>query len=215
MRPFTSLVVFTVAGALGAALALSPAHATQPTLYFSPGDTGQDPLTPPPLAPNGTRTLYLYLKPGPVTSAGGCNASTCGGSGVGDETCGVNFEVRVNGDLELTTFTSPFGQVSSKLDDTDGNTIEEIARVAIVTTNPPICAVQSTKVGTLTLTSGPAGGTVSLTKLQTADADLELKNGAPRDLAFVPEPGASLQLAAGATALAGLALRRARRGGAR
>jgi hypothetical protein len=216
----TSLFLCRAAlGALGALLALAqaPAHASQPALFHSPGDTGQDPGTlVPPLQPGGSHTLYLYLHPGSVASSGGCNASTCGGSGTGDETCGLNFEVLVDGDLELTGFSSSFGQLSSMLDDVDDNGVDETLRVAIVTTNPPICAQQATRLGTLTLTSGTAGGTVELKKLETADADLELKSGvAPRDLAFIPEPGAWQQLAAGAVALAALARRRARRGGVR
>ncbi|HEX5068441.1 MAG TPA: hypothetical protein VFY49_20130 [Myxococcota bacterium] len=54
-----------------------------------------------------------------------------------------------------------------------------------------------------------------LSKLQTVDASLDLMDGGPRPLAFLPEPGSSSQLAAGALALAWLARRHARRGGVR
>lgn len=215
MTCITRWVSRAALAALAAALAAGPASASIPTLFHSPSDTGQDPgALVPPLAPNGTRTLYLYLNPGNVVSAGGCNPGTCGGGGLGDETCGLNFEIRADGDLDLTSFTSSFGQISSMLADENGDNRKDVLRVALVTTNPPMCAV-STRIGTLTLASGPVGGNVSLSKLQTVDASLDLQNGAPRNIGFVPEPGALLQLGVGATALAWLARMRARRGGMR
>jgi hypothetical protein len=89
-----------------------------------------------------------------------------------------------------------------------------VLKIALVTTASPRPSGPSV-LGTVSISSGPAGGAVQLRKLQTVDASLDLMDGGPRPLAFVPEPGFGSGLAAGAIALAWLARRRARRGGVR
>jgi len=87
-------------------------------------------------------------------------------------------------------------------------------RIAIVTTASPLSPVP-VLLGTLQVQSGTNGGAVLLSRLQTVDASLDLMNGAPRPLAFLPEPGFGSGLVASALALALLARRHARRGGVR
>jgi len=196
---------------LFAALAVAPAQASQPTLFHSPSDNGVDPgALVPPLQPNGTRTLYLYLRPGGVATDNDgqlCNGGAGGLGGNGDETCGVHFEIRVDGDLSILSFTPQVGQVSSRIE--PGS---RTLRTALVTTAPPLSA-GTTRLGTLTIQAGPVGGTAQLSKLDTVDADLDLQTGAPRTIAFVPEPAFALQLAAGICALSLLSRHRSPRRG--
>jgi len=201
------LAIWTTAVLVWAALVASAATAA-PKLYHSPGDTGIAPADTPSLPLGGTPVLYLYLDPGSVpTSNGGtpCNGGIGGMGGNGDETCGVNFEVRVSGDLSIMNFNpDSIGMEEFTL---TGDTL----KVAIVTTNPHLSAVP-TRVGTMQIdTSGPQGGTGNLVMLQTVDADLELKTGAPDELFTVPEPGFLSLLLPGAGLLAFLARARIRR----
>jgi hypothetical protein len=186
------------------------AQASTPRLFHSPGDTGNDPGTlVPPLGPNATRVLNLWLDPGNVFSP--CGPSTCGSTANGDVTCGVHFEIEVGEDLTILplpnslTLESQFDQTSARI---DGKKL----RVAIVTTADPICAAP-TRLGSLAILSGPVGGTVTLSKLETVDASLDLQTGGARDIAFIPEPSLALQLAAGVSALTLLSRQRSKRSG--
>jgi len=192
---------------LGIALALCApgAGASTPTMFQSNGPPYADVV---PSYPPGSRTLGLVLNPGGVANTSGTICAT----GNGDNVCGLYFEIAVDGDLTIASESSftPLvsGQISKKV---IGN---KTLRVAIVTTGSPLSPAAA-PLGNLAVTSGPVGGAVTLRKLQTVDASLDLMTGSPRALAFVPEPGAVLQLGAGIAALAGLARRRSRRGGVR
>jgi hypothetical protein len=201
------IALLTARAALGVALALpaAGAHASTPTMFQSNGAPFVDVV---PSYPPGSRLLGLVLNPGGVNNTSGTICS----NGNGDNVCGLYFEIAVDGDLTIASESSftPLvsGQVSKKV---IGN---KTLRVAIVTTGSPLSS-GAAPLGNLAITSGPIGGAVTLRKLQTVDASLDLMTGSPRALAFVPEPGACLQLGAGIGALAALARRRARRGGVR
>ena len=188
--------------AITLALCASGARASTPTMFQNDAQPYVDRV---PSYPPGSRTLGLVLNPGGVANTSG----TICQSGNGDNVCGLYFEITVDGDLTIASESSftPLvsGQISKKV--IGGKTL----RVAIVTTGSPL-QPGAAALGNLAVTSGPVGGRVTLQKLQTVDASLDLMTGSPRALAFIPEPGACLQLAAGVLALAGLARRRARGG---
>ena len=205
MKRWVALLSARAVLAIALALCASGARASTPTMFQSDGAPYVDRV---PSYPAGSRTLGLVLNPGGVANTSGTICST----GNGDNVCGLYFEIAVDGDLTIASESSftPLvsGQMSKKVID------NKTLRVAIVTTGSPL-SPSAAPLGTLAITSGPVGGAVTLRKLQTVDASLDLMTGAPRALAFVPEPGACLQLGAGVAALAALAHRRARRGGAR
>src|SRR5262245_18887826 len=89
-----------------------------------------------------------------------------------------------------------------------------VLRIALVATSSPL-PTGPTRLASVAVSSGPRGGTIEVRKLQTVDANLELKPGDLRRLAAIPEPGFGSGLAACAAALAMLACRHARRGGVR
>ncbi|HVH19801.1 MAG TPA: hypothetical protein VNF72_15995 [Myxococcota bacterium] len=188
-------------------LVAAGAQASIPTLYHP--QTGLvDPGAVVPSYPAAARTLNLVLHPGAIPNTSG----TVCDSGNGDNACGLYVEIDVGGDLTIagpSSFTSFIsGQMSSNV---VGN---KKLRIAIVTTASPLSPVP-VLLGTLQVQSGTNGGAVLLSRLQTVDASLDLMNGAPRPLAFLPEPGFGSGLVASALALALLARRHARRGGVR
>lgn len=195
--------------ALAAWLGLLCAASAQadPTLFAS------IPLITPgavvPLGLNGETTLTLVLDPGGVENSTGTLCET----GNGDNVCGLFVEFKVVGDGDLTLSAAGFtslvpGQLSKHAPNA------QTLRVAIVTTGQPLSHLKL-PLGTLAVTSGPRGGTLEVSALQTVDASLDLRTGAvPRAIA-VPEPGFALGLASGVTALGLLSRRRAQRGGVR
>ena len=207
MRRSTLRVALPAAAA--ALLFASSAQASVPTLFHT--DSGPPFVDPgsfvPPYPPGGTRTLNLVLNPGGVANTSGTICDT----GNGDNVCGVFVEIKVDGDLTVsdTGYTSLVsGQMSKHAPD------PKTLRVALVTTSSPL-PPGPILLGTLTVTSGPAGGTVRLSTLHTVDASLDLMSGAPRTLAYLPEPGFGLGIGAGAAALGLLGRRRSTRGGVR
>lgn len=190
-----------------ALLAASGAQASIPTLYH-PKVGLADPGALVPAYPPASRTLNLVLNPGSINNSSG----TICDSGNGDNVCGLYVEIDVGGDLTIASANSFTPSISGQL---SANVVgNKKLRVAIVTTASPL-APAPIQLGTLQVLSGANGGAVLLTKVQTVDASLDLMSGAPHALAFLPEPGAVSQLAAGAAALALLARRHARRGGVR
>jgi len=215
--------VFALSSAALAAATLllaSSAHAQCPGTPKNPVSSGAYPTLfhtdqGPPYVDHGTvtyiqpaaRTLNLVLNPGTVANTSG----TICGTGNGDNVCGLMLDISVDGDLTLseTGYTSLIsGQLSKH-----ALTSQRLC-VAIVTTGSPL-PPGPTLLGTLSVGSGPHGGAVKVSALQTVDANLDLKTAAPRALAFIPEPEFGAGLAAGLLALALLERRRARQGGVR
>ena len=189
---------------LSGVLVVAPALASTPTLYHSTNGVDPNPQIPV-LAPNGIHTLSLYLMPGGVDTMNGgaiCNDGAGGLGGDGDETCGVHFEILVDGDLEILSFAPSVGQASSMIAP-DGKKLT----AALVTTSAPL-SQNATLLGTLSLDSGPVGGAAEVAMLETVDANLDLQTGSPRDIVYVPEPRLLLLLAGGLCALVPLARRR-------
>jgi hypothetical protein len=192
-----------------ALLVASGAQASIPTLYH-PLVGNSDPLGVVATYQPGPRTLNLVLHPGGIANTSG----TVCDNGNGDNVCGLYVEIEVGGDLTIasaSSFTlSPTLSAQMSANVVNNKTL----RLALVTTSSPL-APGPLPLGTLQIASGPGGGAVHVHKLQTVDASLDLMKGGPRPLAFIPEPAFSLQVAAGAAALAWLARSRARRGGVR
>ena len=145
LRATTWRAAVAIAGLLAVLLTARPADAA-PTVYHSPGDTGEDPGQDPPHLPTGSpRTVYLYLDPGPnaTTNQGSlCNAGAGGVGGNGDETCGLHFRIEVSGDLSILGFTPQVGSATSKI---TGSQLT----AAVVTTAQPL-PPGPTRIGTCT-----------------------------------------------------------------
>jgi hypothetical protein len=210
-RAASALAGVAAALAFAAPVAADPAA---PGLFFSRISAGADPgadsgACESPLA-GATHTLPLYLNPGSQATANQNELCDPDATSPGDEACGFEFEIRVDGDLSIASFTPEpaLGTVSQ-------NNLGTSLRVAALTTaNPLLTGPQ--RVGTLVVTSGPGGGHVKAAMLKTVDADLDLRCFTPdSEIVYVPEPGMGWLLCSGVAGLAALQRLRARRGGLR
>lgn len=189
---------------LWAAIVVAGAASSDPAVYYTDDVLGDDPGAVTQTFPIGSsETLPLWLNAGatPTSNHGGmanyiCNRDPTGvppiPGGNGDETCGFHVKVNASGDLSMTSFSANTSLGEFRHLIKPGGKILEIVVSSIA--NP--LAIGPNLIGTLDVsTAGPIGGAISVVRLETVDADLELKHGVLRDLAYVPEP--SLQTVVG------------------
>jgi hypothetical protein len=189
MKTIFSLVLLALVLGLG-----QTAAGGEPTVYHS--SNGVDSGRPAYLGTTSNETIKLYVSAGSIESNGGTTACD---DGNGDEFCGIDVIVEIEGDGQFTGFAKN-GNVVHYPEGTTFTSPSSSFRLNVVQgTSPPTAGPQL--LGTLTLdNTGPEGSDVTA-RGHVVEADLAL-NDIPERTIALPEPNGLLLLVSGIFGLA-------------
>lgn len=198
--PFAALVLIS--------LLWSSAAGAAPMVFHSEDGNGSDmtPGSPGILSAGTSEPVHLYVVRGSNVSSGTkCNPAN---DPPGDEICGADVEIQIQGAGYITSFSAGSGVVAHPtIFDSDSRSI----RMNVPRAVPVPLNADPFYLGTLRLhTDSTAETYVLVTGVQIVNAARQLES-IPQELiarTMIPEPGGLLQLVAGMLALGALHLRR-------